>query len=152
ISSADTAIQPGDWLGRDGIERQYEQLLRGKPGLRQDQFDARGQKIASTMVREPVDGTDVVLNIDPALQRTAESLLDEAVARRLPSGDEKLDSSAGGALVAIDVRTGAILAAASSPRFDPGDFIQGNSAQINRWLGDPAKPLLDRCVQMALPP
>jgi penicillin-binding protein 2 len=154
-SSSDAAmasLQPGDWLGRAGIERQYEHLLRGRPGVRQDQFDARGQKIASAILREPVDGADVVLTIDPALERTAELLLDEAVARRLPSGDEKLDSAAGGALVAMDVHSGAILAAASSPRFDPGDFITGNSANVNKWLSDPATPLLNRCVQMALPP
>ncbi len=97
-------------------------------------------------------GKDVVLTLDPALQRTAQTLLDEAIARRLPSGDSRLDASAGGAIVAIDVHSGAILAAAAAPRFGPGSFTNVDSEAIQGWLNDPARPLFNRTVQMALPP
>ncbi|HTQ40512.1 MAG TPA: penicillin-binding transpeptidase domain-containing protein [Pirellulales bacterium] len=150
-NSAD-AYHTDDWLGRTGIERQYESRLRGHRGLTVDQLDPRGRIVSSTTVRQPSAGSDVVLTLDPALQRTAQTLLDEALARRLPSGDEQLDAAAGAALLAIDVHTGAVLAAASSPRFDPNAFPQRDSQAVQHWLNDPARPLFDRTVQMALPP
>jgi penicillin-binding protein 2 len=146
------AYQPDDWVGRAGVERQYEKSLRGQRGLTVEQLDARGRIVSSHVVRQPAAGCDVVLTIDPALQRTAQTLLDEALARRLPGGDGQLDAAAGGALVAIDVHTGAILAAAAAPRFDPGSFTRGDCQSVEQWLNDPARPLFNRCVQMALPP
>ncbi len=146
------SYQSDDLFGRSGIERQYESLLRSHRGLIVDRLDARGQAITSTTVREPAPGRDVVLTIDPALQRSAQSLLDQALARRLPSGDDALDQSCGGAVLAIDVHTGAVLAAASGPRFDPNCFVSGDSPQVQRLLSDAARPLLDRTTQMALPP
>jgi penicillin-binding protein 2 len=146
------AYQSDDLIGRSGIERQYESLLRSRRGLIVDRLDARGQLINSTTLRQPTAGHDVVLTIDPKLQRAAQSLLDQALARRLPSGDESLDRSCGGAMLVIDVHTGAVLASASGPRFDPNAFVGGDSAEVRRWLADAARPLLDRSVQMALPP
>ena len=63
-----------------------------------------------------------------------------------------LDQTCGGAVLAIDIHTGAVLAAASGPRFDPNAFIGGDSAEVQRLLSDAARPLLDRTTQMALPP
>ncbi len=103
-------------------------------------------------MRQPTPGRDIVLTIDPALQRAAQTLLDQALARRLPSGNPSLDQSCGGAVLVIDVHTGAVLAAASGPRFDPNAFIGGNSAEVQSLLSDSARPLLDRTDQMALPP
>ena len=144
--------QPDDLIGRAGVERQYEKMLRGHRGLTIEQVDARGHTISSTVVRQPKAGSDVVLTIDPALQRTAQALLDQALARRLPGGDGEIDKSAGGALVAMDIQSGAILAAASGPRFNCDGFAQGDREAITNWLNDPARPLFDRTVQMALPP
>jgi penicillin-binding protein 2 len=146
------AYQPDDWLGRAGVEREYETILRGHRGLTVEQRDARGHVVASQIVSEPTAGQDVMLTIDPVLQRTAQMLLDEAVARRLPSGDAPLDAASGAALAVIDVHTGAVLAAASVPRFDPNGFSQRDNQSVQRWLNDPARPLFDRTVQMALPP
>jgi len=150
--SQSDGYQADDWVGRAGVERQYEKTLRGQRGLTIVQLDARGHTIKSTVAQQPAAGRDVVLTIDPALQRTAQTLLDEALDRRLPSGDGQLDASAGGALLAIDIHSGAILAAAAAPRFDPSKFTDVDNQSINRWLGDPARPLFDRTVQMALPP
>ncbi|HZZ28660.1 MAG TPA: penicillin-binding transpeptidase domain-containing protein [Pirellulales bacterium] len=146
------AYQPDDWLGRAGIERQYEAVLRGRRGLTTEQLDGQGRIINSSVVYQPKCGEDVVLTIDPALQRGAQTLLDEALNRRLPCGNEQVDAAAGGALVAIDVHTGAVLAAASAPRFDPNRFQLRDNKTIEGWLNDPTRPLLDRSVQMALPP
>ncbi|HEY2759197.1 MAG TPA: penicillin-binding transpeptidase domain-containing protein, partial [Pirellulales bacterium] len=152
LNSKSDSYQADDWVGRAGVERQYEQSLCGQRGLTIIQLDARGHTINSTVTRRPAAGRDVVLTIDSALQRTAQTLLDEALNRRLPSGDGQLDAAAGGALVAIDVHSGAILAAAAAPRFDPSKFTEVDNQSINGWLGDPARPLFDRTVQMALPP
>jgi penicillin-binding protein 2 len=146
------AYQPDDWLGRAGVERQYEKSLLGRRGLTLLELDARGRAAKTTIARQAGAGKDVVLALDPALQRTAQTLLDEAIARRLPSGDSRLDAAAGGAIVAIDVHSGAILAAAAAPRFGPGSFTTINSEAIQGWLNDPARPLFNRTVQMALPP
>ncbi len=159
VSSDEQAAQELDhttdsdaWIGRSGLERQYESLLRANRGLIVDQLDVRGVVHHSESVRLPTDGRDLVTTLDPALQRSAQSLLDQALARRLPSGDDKMDDAAGGAIVAIDIRNGAVLAAASAPRFDPNLFVQQNSPEVRSWLNDPARPLFDRTVQMALPP
>jgi penicillin-binding protein 2 len=92
-----------------------------------------------------------VLTIDPRLQRTAEELLDGALARRrVETGCA--DPAGGGAVVVMDVQSGEIMAAATAPRFDPGLFAAGDSARRETLLHDPAHPLFDRVIQMALPP
>ncbi len=144
------------YAGRAGIERQYDALLSGREGTAIDTFDRRGKTIATEIDREPTPGRDVVLWLDPTLQRSAEKLLDDALARRV-TGDESVVPSDGGAVIVMDVRNGAILAAASSPRFDPaalsgGDGNGSNEAKLARYRADPAHPLFDRTVQMAIPP
>jgi penicillin-binding protein 2 len=138
--------------GRAGVERQYDELLRGQPGVSAEQIDSRGNSITSAIRREPVPGNNLLLTLDPALQLTAQSLLDQAVAHRLPSGNDNLDRASGGAILALDVHTGEILAAASAPRYDPNGFTSGDRGLVEHWLNDPAGPLLDRTIQMALPP
>jgi penicillin-binding protein 2 len=141
-----------DFAGRAGIERGYDELLRGQQGIRMDEFDWRGNPIASTITRQPVAGPDLFLTLDPALQRIGQSLLDQALARRLPSGDDSLDRASGGAILVLDIYAGEILAAASAPRYDPNGFASGDRDSVDHWLNDPAGPLLDRTIQMALPP
>jgi penicillin-binding protein 2 len=141
-----------DLVGRAGIERRYEQVLRARRGLVTDHLDVRGQLRSSTTVREPTNGRDLVLTIDSALQRSAQSLLDQAIARRLSSGNEAVDRSAGGAILVLDIHNGGVLAAASAPRFNPNSFSLHESVAIESWLHNPARPLFDRAVQMSLPP
>ncbi len=141
---------PEDYAGRCGVEASYEHPLRGRRGLAVEMVDRTGRLLVGYPEREPGVGRDVVLTIHPQLQRAAEALLDSAVERR-----EILcpDSPAGGgAVVVMDVETGAIRAAASTPRFDPNLFLAGDDQQLGRWMQSPGKPLFDRAVQMALPP
>jgi penicillin-binding protein 2 len=140
-----------DRIGRAGIERQYDSELRGHPGEIVDEIDPRGKVIESKTVQEGSAGQDLVTTVDPALQRSAEALLDSAVARRIDGGNDRAYES-GGAVLVMDIHDGAILAAASTPRFDPNTFIQRNNQEIQRWLSDADRPLFDRTVQMALPP
>ncbi len=89
----------------------------------------------------------MVLTLDPALQRTAQTLLDEAIARRLPSGDSRLDASAGGAIVALDVRSGAILAAAGAEQVrNPGSLQRSTARRFKVGLAiRPGRYLIEPC-------
>ncbi|HEV2973095.1 MAG TPA: penicillin-binding transpeptidase domain-containing protein [Pirellulales bacterium] len=138
--------------GQAGVERQYDALLRGQDGAALDRLDHHGRLLATKIERDPVAGHDLVLTVDPALERSAEALLDAALSRRVSISDDRGQRTSGGAIVVIEVRNGAILAAASAPRFEPAVFADSDAAGIQRSLADPGHPLFDRTIQMALPP
>ncbi|NLE40035.1 MAG: hypothetical protein GX621_18620 [Pirellulaceae bacterium] len=146
----DEPYRPGDRMGRDGLEARYESRLRGRSGQRIETFDRGGRMLASRWATPPRDGDDLVLTLDSRLQRTAESLLDESLARRAVLGAKP--ERAGAAAVVLDVRDGAILAVASAPRFDPNVFADRDSFAITELLDDPDRRLFHRAVQMALAP
>jgi penicillin-binding protein 2 len=146
--------QPGDRAGLNGLERQYEHRLRGLRGSRRLVFNRRGELLDSQVVREPRLGQDVQLGLSVELQRAAEQLLDAALTG--PQVDEvngkPLPTPTGGSIVALDVRTGAVLAAASGPRFDPAVLVNHDQAGWQAILEDPRRPLFHRAVEMTLPP
>lgn len=133
--------RPGDLIGRSGIERAYEEVLRGRDGAEFVVVNALGRRVSlfeEEPPQPPEPGHDVVLTLDLDVQRAME----EAMA-----GVER------GAGVAIDPRDGGILALVSRPAFDPNEFSRGIS--VARWrqitAGD-ANPLLDRAIQGVYPP
>jgi penicillin-binding protein 2 len=143
-------LLPDDRIGRMGVERQYETSLRGHSGTAVERRDHSGRILASFHSLEPVAGNDVQLTLDPTLQRTAEELLRSALERRaIMAGTTE---SAGGAIVAMEINSGAIRAAASAPAFDPNVFAGGDSKKIEALLTDKSHPLLNRVCNMALPP
>ena len=115
---------PPSRVGRMGVERRYESVLAGQ--------------------------RDVVLTLDPKLQATAESLLEDALRRRAIGRPNAKPS--GGAIVVMDCQSGAILAAASAPRFDPNQFAGIDGDEVAALLDDPGHPLFDRVARMAIPP
>lgn len=102
-------ITPGFKIGKDGLEKQFEQRLRGKPGARRVEVTARGQVIRDLEKRSDVPGDPVALTIDSDLQHFA--------ARRL--GQES------GSVIVMDCKTGELLCMASMPSFDPNSFSDG---------------------------
>ena len=152
LGYARSTSKPDQTAGQAGVERQYDALLRGQDGTALDQFEHHGRLVSSTIEREPRAGRDLVLTIDPRLQRSAEALLDGALARRVSVADHQASGTSGGAIIVMDVRSGAILAAGSAPRFEPAAFAERDAAAIERTLSDPAHPLFDRAIQMAIPP
>jgi penicillin-binding protein 2 len=133
-----------------GVERLYESQLGGQSGVAVQTTDRRGRVLATEVRRAPTPGRDVVLTLDPALQRAAEMWLDHHL--RLSRHEHAQAGTAhGGAAVVMDVYSGEILAAASAPRFDPNLFAAGDP-RVERSLTDPARPLFDRVSKMALPP
>lgn len=118
--------------GHSALERYYEQLLHGEAGWQRVETNAEG-RILKTLEREdPQRGQDLHLSIDLELQRTAAVALDGAP----------------GAIVAVDVNNGEILALVSEPSHDPNLFVNGiSSSAYRRLLNTPGKPLFNRALQ-----
>jgi len=139
-----------DVVGRAGLERRYEPLLRGRRGTRVEPANHSGELLRSFFEPAPGTGCDLILTIDPALQRAAEELLDAALKQRAVYAAKA--EPAGGAVVVIDVRSGALLAVASAPRFDPNWFLGGDPERLAGVMNAASHPLFDRTVQMAIAP
>ncbi len=131
----------GDLIGRMGIERQYERFLRGKDGKRFVEVNALGRKAELLGDKRPIlpkRGSDVTLTIDLDLQRAAE---------------DAFKPNARGAVVAMDPRTGEVLALVSKPNYDPNEFSTGiTQARWDELSQEGNYPLFNRAVQAAYPP
>lgn len=139
----------GRWIGKGGLESQYERILGGQPGVRYLEVDARGgirRWLPETMGIPAIPGQDIHLHLDLDLQRYGAFLIQEAAtALGMPRAE--------GAFVALDPRTGGVLALYSNPSYDPNLFTGGISSAVWRELqDDPTKPLLDRAAGAAQPP
>lgn len=145
-AAAGSDIRPA---GEAGIERQYETRLCGAAGKLVRRLNQRGQELSRSVQTAPRSGLDIHLTLDAQLQRAAEMALDRAL--RQPEGGGHR-APRGGALVVLNVQTGAILASASAPRFDPSWFQDEASAELPSALAAAEAPMLDRAVQMAIPP
>ncbi len=130
-------VTPGYKLGKDGLEKDFEQHLRGIPGARRVEVTAQGRIVRDLETVEDTQGQPITLTIDGPLQ--------DFVSRRIG-----LES---GAAVVIDCETGGILALASMPSFDPNSFVGGIGRL--RWSmlnEDDHIPLLNKAVRGLYPP
>src|SRR5450432_344611 len=129
---------PGDVVGKSGVELQYNQILMGKNGSRQVQVNSHGQEIGAPLDEKPAEpGKPLKLTIDIDLQIAAEEAIE----------------GKNGAIVAMDPHTGEILAMVSRPAFDPNDFaVKVSHAQWAALVNDPDKPLLNKAIQAQLAP
>jgi len=137
---------PNDVIGKDGLEAQYDNYLRGTPGGEQIEVDAAGQVFKRLATRPYVQGDSLALSIDWKLQQIAE----RALANQLESwgGGRRL----AGALVIEDPWSGGILALASYPNFNPNDFAVAISpTKFAHYITDPSRPLYDRAIGAATP-
>jgi penicillin-binding protein 2 len=141
----------GDIVGKSGAERQFESVLQGEKGYRRVEVDAVGSPRHVLEEAEPVAGRDVVLTIDLEVQQVAEEALQRALAE---ARADDFKNARAGAAVALDVRTGEVLAMASIPTFDPTLFIGGIRTQDWEALNaeDSEYPLNNRAIQAAYPP
>ena len=127
----------GDEIGQYGLERRWEELLRGQSGGQQVEVDALGRRVRVLHEVTDVPGYTVHLTLDRQLQETAYEAL---------KGKE-------GTIVALDVNSGAVLALASTPAFDPNTFARG--IKSDEWTGlikDQLRPLSNRATQGQYPP
>ena len=119
--------QLGDLYGQSGVEGQYESALRGHPGIERVEVNAHGQVVGSLGVSPPTSGYDLVTNVDAGLQQTLQQALDAEVA-------SLHGASRGGAAVALDPQTGAVLGLVSSPTYDPTWWTNGISTAHFRQI------------------
>jgi penicillin-binding protein 2 len=128
---------PGDVVGKSGVELEYNQILMGKNGSRQVLVNSRGREVGQLGEKAAEPGKTLKLTVDIDLQIAAE----EALAGR------------NGAIVAMDPRNGEILAMASRPTFDPNDFaVRIGRDQWNKLVTDEDHPLLNKAIQAQLAP
>ncbi|MBD3380364.1 MAG: penicillin-binding protein 2 [Candidatus Omnitrophica bacterium] len=126
-----------DVIGRSGIEKQYDNYLRGRHGGKQVEVDHRGRQVSTLGYKEPVPGRNLRSTIDLELQSFCDDLLE----------DKR------GAIVAMDPSSGEVLAMASAPSFDPGIFVdRKRSEEVSEVLNDNEYPLLNRAITGAYPP
>ncbi|MDR3751587.1 MAG: penicillin-binding protein 2 [Terracidiphilus sp.] len=131
------AYEPGDVVGKAGVEETYDELLRGQDGSRDVIVDSHGREVGYLRTQHAIPGQDLKLTIDNDLQRAAELAL----------GDRN------GAIVAMDPRNGDILAMVSRPSFDPNDFaVRINRNDWNKLITDPDHPLMNKALQAQLAP
>ena len=137
----DSYYARGDYSGRDGLERTYEQQLRGEKGVEVLMRDSRGRMQGSyqngAMDKTAKAGTDLYTTLDIQLQLLAEELLAGKI----------------GSAVAIEPKTGEILALVSNPSWNPKVLVgKERSKNYNQLLKDPTKPLMNRATQATYPP
>jgi penicillin-binding protein 2 len=125
---------PGFRIGKNGVEKQYDEILRGKQGRKRVEVDAVGRVVAERVEDriEPTPGQDLVLSIDSGLQ--------QFVQQRLAS---ELSASA----VVLDAQTGEVLALGSTPAYDPSMFTRG--VTVREWqnlTSDPLRPLANKAA------
>ena len=128
---------PGDIVGMSGVEQYYNDILMGKNGSRQVLVNSRGKEVGTLSDVQAVPGKQLKLTIDLDLQIAAEEAME---------GKQ-------GAIVAMDPRSGDILAMVSHPAFDPNDFaVHISRDEWNQLVTDPGKPLLNKAIQAQLAP
>jgi len=137
IESSNGRLRPGDFAGKSGLERQYNDLLQGTDGMRRVVVNSIGKEVDRLSTQEAIPGKQIQLTIDYDLQQVAEQSLGPRP----------------GAVVALDPRTGEVLAMASHPALDPNDFAVRISGDDWKNLNeDRQKPLLNRAIQAQLAP
>ena len=137
IKAPQSGYAPGDWIGQKGIEATYEPLLAGVNGERRVVVDSHGREIAEQGRTPAQPGQNLFTTLDLDLQRIAEDYFKERV----------------GSVVAMDPKTGEILALVSSPSYDPNWFTRRvTEEEWAQLTTDPHHPLQNRAIQNAFSP
>ena len=130
-------LAPGSLVGQAGLESRYNKELMGRDGYRRVIVNSRGLEVQEADRQAPEDGPSLTLSIDASLQAAV----------------EKAFEGRAGSAVALDPRTGEILAMASTPAYDPNEFTTGIDASLWASLAsDPRTPLMNRVIQGAYSP
>jgi penicillin-binding protein 2 len=129
--------QSGDQVGKQGVEKIFEEYLKGEKGRNYLEVDVHGFEQRQMQLQDPYPGNDLHLTLDVDLQRVAEEAM----------GDRA------GAVVVMEVNTGNLLVMSSTPQLHLQEFVGGISGTAwNRMLNDPLNPLLNKTIQGQYPP
>ncbi len=142
IEESEGKYKPGDYLGATGLEKSYEDLLRGQKGISYFLKDNVGRRVApykeGALDSMPASGSDLVTSLDIELQAYGEELMQQKI----------------GSIVALDPSTGEVLCMVTSPSFDPNllTIDRNRGEAYSTLLTDPNKPLFDRSLMAKYPP
>ena len=140
----DQGYKTGDIIGKFGLEKMYDQLLRGIDGGEQVEVDVPGKPVQILGKKNPVPGHDVVLTIDRDIQLATEKAVDDQL---------KLIGASAAAAVVMNPQTGEILAIVSRPGFDPNLFAQGISEKEWKKINEnPFYPMDNKAITGEYPP
>jgi penicillin-binding protein 2 len=132
-----SSYRSGEMVGKTALERMFEEKLRGSAGQKRIEVNVRGRELRQVTTRNPLPGQRLYLTIDARLQRIAEEAL----------GDNA------GAVVALDVNNGEVLAFVSLPTFDPALFARGvSSDEWQELIDNPQHPMTNKALRGQYPP
>ena len=135
--------EPGDMVGKNGLEKIYESQLRGKKGFKEVEVDVSGRELKALRKLSPKTGNSLVLTLDSRVQGKLETLMDEVLG----------ENSAEGSAVVMNVQSGEIIAMVSKPSFNPNSFATGISRKKwNSLVLDEKNPLQNRTIDGQYPP
>ena len=146
-----TDLKAGSIVGKFGLERFYDNYLRGTDGSYREEVDVAGRVVQTLDELPPKPGQGLVLTVDAKLQREAEKIVDEHLKYLRSSGFAPKANAA--AIIAIDPRNGAIKALVSRPGFNPNLFVNGISSKDWQTINDnPFDPMSNKVISGEYPP
>lgn len=149
----DKGYRPGDLVGKIGLEKVLETYLKGTDGGQQVEVTASGKPIKVLGSKEPIPGHTVNLTIDAKIQQIAENKLREQMLKLQTDKYNPFPNAKKGSVVALNVRTGEVLAMVSIPDFDPNIFARGiTQKEWNELSQNPLKPMVNLAISGTFPP
>lgn len=145
---ADKGYQMNDVIGKTGVERTFEEFLRGADGLKQIEMTIEGNVVGEYTVKEAVDGSDIILTIDNSIQKITE----KSLLNRITSLKRQGYQIDGGSAVVLHLSSGEILAMASYPTYSPSAFLGGISESDWKKYNSRTHPLMNRAIQGSYSP
>ena len=140
-SHKDPSYKQGDFIGKNGLEKVYESVLRGKKGYKEVEVDVSGRELIALRKLPPQSGSNLVLTLDVRIQQELEKLM-------AGTGPDMK-----GSVVVMKVQTGEVIAITSNPSFDPNKFAAGISPDNwNELVSDEWHPLQNRSIHGQYPP
>lgn len=145
-----------DVIGKSGVEKIFEEFLKGKDGIKKVQMDLNGRlteefdtSLSDSEKNTPQPGNNIYLTIDYKLQKVAEKSIEDTIKKISTGGfKDKFDDSQTGAVVAIDIKTGEILAMVSYPAYNPTVFVKGvTKKDWDNLMDKELTPLRNRAIQ-----
>ncbi len=140
-----------DYVGRTGIEGSFEDYLRGEKGKKEIEMSVDGTVTGETTTEEPLQGSTIVLTIDSKLQEIAERSLANNIEKIRNGGFGRAYNTLGGCVVAIDVKSGEILAMASNPDYNPSSWVGGISVAEYNEIKE-KNSLFNKCISGSYAP
>ncbi|MFW5885439.1 MAG: penicillin-binding protein 2 [Halanaerobium sp.] len=145
----------GDFVGKGGLEEEYEFYLSGERGAEQIEVNSRGEKIKTIGIKNPEPGNDLILNIDFSLQKAVEKLLEDNFKelRELAEEDDDRSTPTGISALVMDIDTGGILSSVSLPDYSLDLFAKGiSSSDYQELSNDSLRPMVNRNTMTSVSP